>query len=174
MKNDFFCISLIIYSLIFVFCMFFQFYSYLKFKLLIKKSEAVSLMDNLYEITIYIVGFLYLAMYISSIADVFLNISRYENWKLPFIIYAMPLMVSTFNILVNEGLYGYSYNKLFVGRKKTFDWENVKIVGIYKHSFINRAKIIVTIDNAIRMKDRKFVIRTSLNNLQPFMKRYGK
>lgn len=50
-------------------------------------------MDMLYEVAIYVVGFLYLSMYISSITEVFLNINKYVNWSLPFIIYAMPLML---------------------------------------------------------------------------------
>lgn len=174
MENEFFCIFFIVYSIAYVLCMCLKFYSYLKFKLLVKKNNAVSLMDKLYEIAVCIVGFLYMALYISGFADVFLNINRYEYGNLPFIICAMPLMVITFNILVDEGLSAYSFDKLFIGRKKIYNKENVKICGVYKYSFINRAKITVTIANEVKTKERKLVIRTSLNNLKPFIDLYGK
>jgi hypothetical protein len=134
----------------------------------------VSMLDRSYELAIYTVGFLYLAIYISSIVDVFLDSSRYENGKLPFIIGAMPLMAITFKMLVNQGLCAYNSIKLFIGKKSCFDKGNVKIAVVYKNSFTNRVKINITIDSAVNMKDRKFVIRTSLDNLQPFIELYGK
>jgi hypothetical protein len=37
-----------------------------------------------------------------------------------------------------------------------------------------RRRGFFTIDNEVNMKDRKFVIRTSLDKLQPFIELYGK
>jgi hypothetical protein len=173
MANDFFGISLMIYSLIFISIMFFQIYSYFKFKIFLKKKELISLLDNLYELAIYIVGFLYLALYISGIADVFLNIKKYTDWKLPFVIYAMPLMVITFRILVNQGLYAYNSSTFFIRSKESVRKENVKLHGVKKYSYVNRAKIIVSIKNQFNVQEKKYVIRTSLNNLQPFIKLFG-
>lgn len=174
MSNNSFCIILIAYSLIYISIMSFQLFSFFRFKLLLKKNELVSLMDTLYEISIYIVGFLYLALYISSILDVIFNIEQYVNWELPFVIYAVPLMVITFSMLINQGLYAYDCSTFFIGIKKSVEKENIKLHGIKRYSSINRAKVIISLNNDFNVQEKKYVIRTSLNNLQPFIELLGK
>lgn len=173
MKDELLCISLIICSLIYFSIMSFQLIAYYKFKLLIKKFDMVSLLDSLYEITIFIVGFLYLGIFISSIADVFLNMNQFANRNIPFIIYAMPLMGITFRILVNQGLFAYNSSTLYIGSKTSITKENVRINRIHKYRLMNRAKIIISIDSDFIVQEKKYVIRTSFNNLQSFMSSFG-
>ena len=45
------------------------------------------------------------------------NIEQYVNWELPFVIYAVPLMVITFSMLINQGLYAYDCSTFFIGIK---------------------------------------------------------
>lgn len=164
-------VPLIVYSLLFLLCMWFSFYSYLKFKFFVKKSQLVSLMDKLYESIIWVVAFLFLAIYIAGTANVFLNINLYDYQNLPFAILAMPLTIIILNTLINEGLHAYS-NNAFLRGKRLISKENISIKSV-KKSILNRVKITITVDNASRMKDRQFVIRTSLVNLQPFLDIYG-
>ena len=173
MKNELLGISLIIYSFIYFSIMSFQLNAYYKFKILVKKFDMVSLLDSLYEITICIVGFLYLGIFISSIADVFLNMNQFANRNIPFIIYAMPLMGITFRTLVNQGLFAYNSSTLYIGSKELITKENVRINRIHMYRLMNRAKIIISIDSDFIVQEKKYVIRTSLNNLQPFMSSFG-
>ncbi|HHV09332.1 MAG TPA: hypothetical protein GXX75_03510 [Clostridiales bacterium] len=166
---------IIIASIIFVSFISFHFYSYLKFKLLLRRNSAVLLMDRIYEVAIWIVGILYLGIYVSDIVDTVV-LGQYGDWKFPFVVYAMPLMIITFNIMISEGSYAYNSDKLFVGSKKTFDKEKVKIIQVHKQDFTKRAKIIVTIDHdndMIRTKSTRLVIRTSIKELQSFIELYG-
>ena len=168
MINELFWITLVIYSLVYVLCIVFQFYNHLRFKRLITTNNVISFLDSFYEIAIYIVGFLFMTLYISSIIDFFLYAYGDENLKFPFIVYAVPLMVASFRILVKDGLYAYNSNKIFIGGKITIEWADVTIEKIYKYTLINRAKIIITTDKTNMIKDRKFVIRTSLSNMKTF------
>lgn len=169
MNDKFYYIATSVYTLIYMLNMSYYLYSYLSFKKIIKKYKATSMMDNLYAIAIYMVGFLYTGMYTSSAVEIFQNIGKYENDDLPFIIYAMPIMIITFNILVNEGIYAYSCDKLFIGGKKIITKENVKISKIKKNSITGRAKIVITINNASSENNRRFIIRTSISKIQPFI-----
>lgn len=166
MEKEFFLISLTIYSAFFVFFMCFEIYSYMKFKTIVKENDAALLLDILYEISIYSVGFLYLAMYVSGLIDTFSSLGQNSNLKLPYIVTSAPIMVITFRILVNEGLYAYNYKKLYIGKDKVFNLEDVKIKTISEYSHINRAKIIVSIKKATEDKEKRYVIRTSINKLQ--------
>ena len=185
MEKEFFLISLTIYSAFFVFFMCFEIYSYMKFKTIVKENDAALLLDILYEISIYSVGFLYLAMYVSGLIDTFSSLglknqssssnSMDSSWiNLKEITFLnrnspdkmIPIMVITFRILVNEGLYAYNYKKLYIGKDKVFNLEDVKIKTISEYSHINRAKIIVSIKKATEDKEKRYVIRTSINKLQ--------
>lgn len=174
MKHEMLNSFLIVYSAVYILYMGFQIFSYIKFRVSIRNNHLVSLLDHIYEAAICIVGFVYTGIYISGLADSLTSTRQYNEWKLPFVIYAMPLMVITFKILIMEGLYAYNGDKIFVGGSRSYDRDNVKIDKVYTHPLTDRANIIVTANAENRMKEKKFVIRTSLNNLQPFVEVFGK
>lgn len=130
----------------------------------------VSLLDGFYEISIYIVGGLYIAIYLSSIIDMFMLMESNVNWKAPFVVYMMPLMVITFRIMIDDGLFAYNHNRVFIGGIKYIDMRNIKENKIIKYSFMNRAKIIILpTDNTTIAYKKRYVVRTSKNKLQLFL-----
>lgn len=174
MDNKHIYFFLIMSLIVFLGCLGFRFYSYIQFRLLIKKNNLVSMLDNKYELSIYLVGILYTALYISGMFDTFRVISADINAPLPFVVYALPFMVLSYNILVNEGLYAYNHQKLFIGVNQNIDKGNIKIVKSFRSLLINRAKVVVEVNNTTKMKNKNYVIRTSLSNVKAFIELYGK
>ena len=143
----------------------FQSYRYLRFISFSKRNNLVLILDKPYKAAIFIVGFLYLSIYISSLVDVFMNIEKYYDWNLPFITYTVPLMIITFNVLINQGLFAYNESGLYIGSKVKIIKENIKINKVNMNLFMNRGKIVISDNDA----GQKYILRTSKKKVQSFI-----
>ncbi len=175
MNKEIIYLIVIVYSLIFFAFISFELIKYIKFKIFIKRNDVISLLDGFYETSIYIVGSLYIALFLSSVIDMLMFLESYNNWKVSFVIYAMPLMVTTYRILISDALYSFNDERVFIGDNKYIDKNNIKDYKITKYNFINRAKIVlIPIENPTITYKKRYVVRTSINKLQQFLKLYQK
>ena len=93
------------------------------------------------------------------------NIEKYYDWNLPFISYTVPLMIITFNVLINQGLFAYNESGLYIGSKVKIIKENIKINKVNMNLFMNRGKIVISGDDA----EQKYILRTSKKKVQSFI-----
>lgn len=130
-----------------------------KFLLQTKKYNTHILMDRLYFFSLILTFFLYYAMLFEDFFTFILNPNLYD--ELPFTFRFVPLIATSCNIFIREGLISYNENHL-IGYNCIYDMKNIKVRKV-KFSKFDRVKIVLSVE-IIKNKNKtkkNLAIRTS-------------
>ena len=111
---------------------------------------------------------IYLSGSIDATVDVFSDLQRYSIGRLPFAIYALPLIITSHSLAMFEGLYAYS-NGYLVGHKSVIPITSVTLKKLSVNK-LNRVKAVLSIHDQDNAKAKDVVMRTSKKNFDEFAK----
>ena len=159
---------IIIYICFILFYICSQISTVVKFRNNLKKYSAVLLMNRFYLAALVVVMLISLSMITKAAFDVLSSIQRNSNEQLPFAIYALPLITTSFSSALSEGLYAFG-NGYLVGYKSVIPIKSVKLKKMSVNK-LNRVKAVLSIHDQDKAKAIDIVMRTSKKNYDEFAK----
>lgn len=155
---------IIVYTVFVVSFLLFQIFSVVRFAVRARRAHASFLLDLGYSFAMllfHIVGF---SLLFDAIYCVLISPDAFADNPLPFAVGTMPIIASLSSLMLNEGLFAYTDDRLY-GRSHIWELSSIEDIAAKSSMPFHRARVTISFDNS-----KKALIRTSMSRYEKFSK----